>query len=79
VLVAPEVPINVRVEASAGSFVWWVEAPDGTVLDGRQVQLRDGGGARVAVSKGRSKVDAQGLVSITDLESRVSAIVEVAP
>lgn len=80
VKVVREVPVNVRAERSGEGLTWWIEGADGKILDGRKVELRDAQGPRAAVSKGRSKENAvRGLVSITDLESRVSAIVEVTP
>jgi hypothetical protein len=80
VVVAPAVPVNVRVERDGARVLWWVESAEGQVLDGRRVELRDASGARAVTSKGRTAADdVRGLVSITDLESRVSAIVEVTP
>lgn len=80
ILVAPPVPVNVRVRRAASGVTWWVESNAGEVLEGRRVELRDASGARQLVSKGRSNADvARGLVSVTDLDSRVSAVLEVVP
>lgn len=80
ILVAPPVPVNVRVQRDASGVTWWVESSTGAVLEGRRVELRDATGARQLVSRGRSSAQvARGLVSVTDLDSRVSAVIEVTP
>jgi hypothetical protein len=80
ILIAPPVPVNVRVEREGAGVTWWVESSTGVVLDGRRVELRDGSGARQLVSGGRSAAQvARGVVSVTDLDSRVSAVIEVTP
>ncbi|MFT3707884.1 MAG: hypothetical protein QM817_09535 [Archangium sp.] len=80
VMIAAEVPVNVRAERDGAGVTWWVEGADGKILDGRKIELRDASGPHALVSRGRTKSgEARGLVSITDLESRVSAIVEVGP
>lgn len=82
VAIVPAVPINVRIRPGAkGAFEWWVEGRDGKPIDGRKVELRDAKGARQVVSRGQSREAgvAPGLVSVTDVESHVTAIIEVAP
>lgn len=80
VAVAPPLPVNVKVAQRSDAVEWWVETPQGDVLDGRAVDVRDPAGVRRVVSRGRSReVRAAGLMSITDVESRVTAVIEVAP
>jgi hypothetical protein len=77
--VGPALPVNVRVGRSPDGVEWWVETQRGEVLDGRAVDLRDSTGVRRAVSNGRSREPfPSSLLSITDVESRVTAVVEAA-
>ncbi|MFZ5442571.1 MAG: hypothetical protein ACOZQL_21350 [Myxococcota bacterium] len=77
VQVAPPAPVNVRVALESGGFSWWVEAADGSVLDGRAVEVRTGERTQRRTSRGRTREESSGLVSVSDVESRVSAVVEV--
>ena len=80
VRVGPPVPVNVKVSQRADGFAWWVESVDGQVLEGRDVDVRAPDGTRRRVSHGQTvERAAAGLFSITDVQSRVSAVVEVAP
>jgi|APLak6261675434_1056106.scaffolds.fasta_scaffold02485_2 hypothetical protein len=80
VLVGPALPVNVKTELSAGTLTWWVESSDGAVLEDREVELRGAGGTRRVKSHGQTREPlGAGLVSITDVQSRVTAVVEVAP
>ena len=77
VVVGPAVPMNVKVSRGNGEVEWWVETAQGEIVDGRQVEIRGPGGERRVVSRGKTReAFTAGLMSITDLESRVSAVVE---
>jgi hypothetical protein len=81
VTIGPALPVNVRALVGAGTLTWWVEAPDGTVLDDRSVDLRTPAGVRRVRSHGRTQepLVTTGLVSVTDVETRITAVVEAAP
>ncbi len=80
VVVVPAPPVNIRVARAAADFEWWLETGDGELVDGREVEIRAGSGSRRAVSQGKSREQyGAGLVSITDVASRVTAVVERAP
>jgi hypothetical protein len=54
-----------------------VETPQGQIVDGRQVELSGPSGVRRVVSHGKTREPlGNGLLSITDVESRVCAVVE---
>lgn len=75
--VAPAPPVNVRVAKAGDGFSWWIESVQGEVLDGRTIDVTDSTGRRRLVSHGRTQERSiQGLVSITDVQSGVSAVVE---
>lgn len=79
-VVAPAPPVNIRVARAAADFEWWLETGDGVIVDGRAVEIRVGAGSRRAVSNGKSRESyGGGLVTITDVTSRVAAVVERAP
>lgn len=79
VLVASAVSVNVRISSEPGGFTWWLEGADGAPVDGREVELRVGGTLRRASSRGRTRETAgPGLVSVSDVASRISAVAEVA-
>lgn len=76
VTVGPPLPVNVRVARGAAGWSWWVESPSGEVLDGREVEVRAGSTAQRLVSRGRLPLEVRGeLVTVTDLQTRVSALV----
>jgi hypothetical protein len=80
VAVRPGLPMNVRVSRSGDGVEWWVETPQGEIVDGRSVELSGPDGVRRVVSRGKSLEPlGRGLLSITDVESRVCAVVEGAP
>lgn len=80
VRVGPPLPVNVRVARAAGGFEWWVETSSGEGLDGRAVELREGTEVRRVLSQGRTlERPPEGLLTITDVASRVCAVVEVVP
>lgn len=80
VLVTPAPPVNIRVARAREAFEWWLETADGVFADGRAVEIRSAKGSRRVVSAGRSREPYDsGLVTITDVTSRVSAVVEVGP
>ena len=59
---------------------WWVETPRGDIIDGRPVDIRGPAGVRRVMSKGKTREPVSaGLLTVTDVESRVSAVVEVGP
>lgn len=73
-------PINVRVRRGPEAFEWWLETTDGKVVEGRAVEIRGDAGPRRVVSAGRQRESyGAGLVVVTDVQSRVSAVVERAP
>lgn len=77
VAVRPGLPMNVRVTQTGDAVEWWVETPQGEIVDGRQVDLSGPAGVRRVVSRGKTREPLQGgLLSITDVESRVCAVVE---
>jgi hypothetical protein len=78
-VVAPAVAVNVRAVAEPGALTWWLETPGGALVEGREVELAAAGGKTRATSNGKARVPAIGLVTVTDVESGVSAVVEVAP
>ena len=75
--IGPPLPMNVKVTKQGGAVEWWVETPEGEIVDGRSVDIRDSGGVRRVISHGKSRhaLDDR-LISITDVESRVCAVVE---
>ncbi|MEW5740419.1 MAG: hypothetical protein AB1938_15930 [Myxococcota bacterium] len=80
VKVAPPVPVNVRLERDAGGVRWWLESADGEVVDGREVLVTINGQAGRALSGKPSHVAVRsGSVTVLDVATRVSALVEVAP
>lgn len=80
VAIGPPLPMNVRVARKGSELEWWVETPMGEIVDGRKVDLRGPGGVRRVLSRGKTReVIPAGLLSITDVESRVSAVVEASP
>lgn len=80
VAVRPGLPMNVRVSRSGEGVEWWVETPQGEIVDGRSVELSGPDGVRRVVSRGKSREPlGRGLLSITDVESRVCAVVEGTP
>ena len=77
VAVGPPLPMNVKVQQHRGGVEWWVETPQGEILDGRPVDIIDPRGARRVVSHGKTREEfSAGLMSITDVQSRVCAVVE---
>lgn len=79
VAIGPALPMNVKVTLSPGALEWWVESPQGEVVDGREVDLSGPGGVRRVKSQGKTReAFTAGLMSITDVESRVCAVVEAA-
>ncbi len=75
--IGPPLPMNVKVTQEGGTVEWWVETPQGEVVDGRSVDISDSGGVRRVISQGKSRQSLNGgLMSITDVESRVCAVVE---
>lgn len=79
VLIAPPLPVNIRVARSAQDFEWWIETSEGNLVDGRAVEIRTSAGARRVTSTGKSREPYSGLITITDVASRVSAVVEATP
>ncbi len=79
VKIGPQLPMNVKVDRRGDELEWWVETPQGELVDGRKVDIRGPAGVRRVVSRGKSREAFTGLMSITDVESRVSAVVEAAP
>lgn len=81
VAVGPPLPMNVKVLQRSGAVEWWVETPQGEMVDGRPVDISDPrGGVRRVVSRGKTREEfSAGLMSITDVESRVCAVVEANP
>jgi hypothetical protein len=78
VRIAPPLPVNVRTSVDGDGLEWWVENPLGEVLDGRSIDVRTGEGVRRATSQGKTRERVtRGVVTITDVTSRVSAVVEV--
>jgi hypothetical protein len=78
VRIAPPLPLNVRAVRLDDGVEWWVEDPRGAVLDGRALDVRTADGVRRVASKGKTREHfAPGLVTITDVATRVSAVVEV--
>ena len=78
--VAPPVPVNVRLERDEGGARWWLETADGTRVDGRAVLLVVNGEARPATSGEPAHLAAtSGSVAVQDVETRVAAVIEVAP
>ena len=67
------------VARAATDFEWWLETSDGAIADDRPVEIRDARGARRVVSHGKTHEAYAGLTSITDVETRVTAVVEAAP
>lgn len=85
-IVAPAVPVNVRVEARGAEVTYWVESPRGELLPGRQVRVTvSSGTASAAEDKdGRTRVTIRGLtgpatVSVVDLQTQVIGLAEVRP
>ncbi len=86
VVVAPAVPVNVRVEAKGSDVTWWVESAQGEVLTNRKVAVRASAGDVGIVSEkdGRTKATVRGLegpatISVVDVETQVIGLAEVKP
>ncbi len=86
VTLGPKVPVVVRVEVNGRTVTWWVESPDGKLLDGRSVDVELSGGTAGAstVKDGRTSFELSALtgpatVSIVDVATQVLAMAEVAP
>ncbi len=80
VTVAPALPVNVRLERVGDGARWWLEAPSGELLDGREVEVRTSAGTRRAVSRARTaELVRDGVLVVTDVATRVSAVLEGAP
>lgn len=80
VTVAPPVPVNVRLEAAPGGARWWLETADGQLAEGREVTIVVDGRASQAVSGAPSTVAVStGGITVQDVKSRVSALLEVQP
>ncbi|MGV3619594.1 MAG: hypothetical protein ACO1OB_02185, partial [Archangium sp.] len=79
-VIAPPPPVNIRVARAASDFEWWIETADGKVVDGRAVEIRTANGTRRVISTGKTREPyGTGLVTVTDVSSRVSAVVEATP
>ncbi len=79
VTVAPAPGVNVRVARAKSDFEWWLETSDGVIADGRAVEIRDEQGARRVVSRGKTREPYTALKSITDVETKVTAVIEATP
>jgi len=86
VLVAPAVPVNVRVEAKGSDVTWWVESAQGEVLPNRRVAVRVSAGevGAQAEKDGRTKAVVTGLngpatISVVDIDTQVIGLAEVKP
>lgn len=78
--VVPAVPVNVRLRRDGAAVRWWLEAPDGAVLAGREVEVRTASGRRREWSAATaSLVASDGRLSVTDLATRTTAVLEAAP
>lgn len=71
--VAPEAPVNVRVRPADAGFEWWLEQPDGSLADDRQVLLTIDGASSLTTSKGHQRVSAREF-SVVDVTSKIGAI-----
>jgi hypothetical protein len=80
VRIAPPVPINVRLEREPGGVRWWLETDRGEPVAGREVTLTVNGQASRVTSGAPAHVDVSaGSVSVQDVTSRVTALLEVRP
>jgi hypothetical protein len=86
VTLGPSVPVVVRVEAKGKLVTWWVETPDGKLLDGRDVEVELSEGKQGPSTKrdGHTQFELSGLkgpvtVSVVDVATQVLAMVEVQP
>jgi hypothetical protein len=79
VVVGPALLVNVQARLDGShEVVWWVESESGEMLDGRTVEVRSAQSANARTSRGESREPAvPGLMSITDVASGVTAVVEV--
>jgi hypothetical protein len=78
--VVPPVAVNVRLRREGATVRWWLEAPDGRVLDGREVELRTSAGVTRERSAGVASLAVpDGRLTITDLATRATAVLEAAP
>lgn len=85
-MVAPAVPVNVRVEAKGADVTYWVESPKGELLTGRKLKVAVTGGTPGAAQDkdGRTKLTVRDLkgpatVSVVDVETQVLGLAEVRP
>jgi hypothetical protein len=80
VTLAPPLGVNVRIEREGDGLAWWLEAPTGELLEGRDVELTVNGRESRVKSKGHSQVGFEkGVVQLTvvDVETHVGAAAEV--
>ncbi len=81
-VVAPEVPVNVRVKVKGSTVLYWVESPTGERLPGREVEVSVSGGTAGPPKdepEGVRAVEVKGAGSVTvrDVATGVMALAEV--
>ncbi len=85
VKIAPETPVNVRVEVAGSTVTYWAETPGGEPIPGRDLDVQISGGERSAPVErnGRRTITVRAsmpvTVSIADRETGVTALAEVKP
>lgn len=85
-IVAPAIPVNVRVEARGAEVTWWVESPRGELLSGRKVSVSVSAGTLGSAQEKDGKtrlvvrdLKAAATISVVDLETQVLGLAEVKP
>ncbi len=71
-----------RVDREADGLTWWIEGPDGKVLDGREVEVTVNGRASRVQARGKARVQFEAgadvlALSVVDVASRVAVVAEV--
>jgi hypothetical protein len=76
--VAPPCEINVRLVRAGDHLTWWLEKPDGSLADDREVALTVDGVVTTVRSRGKAELSGR-QVSVVDVATGVAAALGAAP
>jgi hypothetical protein len=85
ILIAPPIPVNVRVAVAGREVTWWAEDPGGRILPNRQLAVHVEGAqlGRPRQAEGRSSATLSGRaraqISVADTETGITAVAEAPP